>query len=372
MRPRICPLLVALMSLTTLVTSCIDSTRIATSELQRAAAATPITTIDDVVKEFIAGMESAFLQVQLASDVRWQHGQFSARISSRCALEVEASIINDLTVRTRGSTCKGIEILAGTPRILSLNEIKWNLERNSFWVRSPNWAADGLLAAVSPLINSILAPRLPRSVKELKDSFNLRNPEAILSALVPLLTGQRDPTKVDTIADRLRDVHFRYSSRLSNAMRIKLVNADLFLYKDSILEVAITLSGSHRAPLLERIVLATPVGTIASTRKNSRQSSIARIVDTFSVGVVTQISIDQLGNYSVLAGSLVTQPEEWPYRYNKSSGNFAYSGQSKSKGIVNDLIAKEAPKMLMAFRTFLKQTQPSIPLFLPKDLFSNL
>lgn len=355
-----------------LATSCINKQPDAASDIQRSAASAPLTTIDAVARELIDGMEIVFLEVQLTSDTGWQQGPFAAKIPSRCALQIEASVLNDLTIRTWGDSCPGIAILAGAPQVLSLNEIRWNLEKNTFSVRSPNWVANGLIAAVSPLLNAILAPRLPRSVKELRASFNLRNPDAILRALVPLLTGQHDPRQLELVANKMRDVKFRYSSRLSRDLKVKLTKAELFLQKGSLTDIAITLSGPHTAPELQNIVIATPQGAIASPEQKPGQHILASIVGVFTVGVITGITIDRLGNYSVLAGSLVTQPKEWRFKYIKNAGQFVYSGPKMASGTINDLIARETPKVLAAFRVFLKQTQPSIPIFLPKDLFRDL
>jgi hypothetical protein len=344
------------------------------AELQRRANALEVTSLKQTVETLIKGLNSVEVITSLVKDVRIKAPNGGeVFLSKECNLNISVSLEGLLVIKTWGEQCKGFELGAGIRLPIQIQEISWDIRSASFSYRTvPQWT-NVFSSVVTPLVNNWIKARLPESIRVLKTQFDLGNPEQTLQVLAPLL-GYPNGNGIQAAIENMTDVTLRFTSRLKADTKIKLNRAELMISKDDPIEVQLSFTGRYDKRALNRVYIAAPGGVNGSSLPLKKK--LGTILGSLAIARIMLITIDRIGTapgnaeYEILAGTLFSAAEPWKFRSEK--GKFSQQDKKRPEGTINDLMASEAPALLGAFRTLLKQAQPTFPVLLPAGIFRDL
>ena len=335
--------------------------------LLEAAQNIPSINIDQFIEEMKSGLNFVELNAELSSDILVHASkEHSLYIPSACKLTLELGREGLFKMAVRGEGCSGMEVsIPNIPKV-KLFEWEWDIVNKQFKGRTnPEWSSF-ILNALSPLIDKLIVPNLPRSIDDISKHFELGKPELMLSFFWKIL-GETSESIQKAPVNPLKNVSLRTMSSNYKDLKVKLDGYSLFIAKDSGIEFSANLIGPHRSSKLSSFYFVP--GNRAGMTSMRVIKKLGALLGSMAVVYIDSIRVDSPQNYVIKMGP-ATGSSEWRFAYRE--GHFSYIGDKRPDSEINRLLLHEGQGALEVFRKLLKETRGIFPIILPNDLFEAL
>jgi hypothetical protein len=323
--------------------------------------------LDQFISELKSGLEHVQLDAELSSDIVVRPSkEHSLFIPKECGMSLQLGREGLFKMLTRGTNCPGMEVAIPNLPKVKLFEWEWNIINKQFKGRTnPEWSSF-ILNGLSPWINRIVVPNLPKSIDVIAKSFELGRPEEMLDIFWTIL-GETPESIKKAKVNPLKNVHLRTVSASHRDLKVKLEDYSLFIAKDSKIEFSANLNGPHRNSTLGSFYFAP--GNRAGMTSKRITKNVGALLGSMAVVYIETVRVDSPEEYVIIMGP-ATGSSEWKFKHSK--GIFTYAGDKRSDSTVNKLLLREGQGALKVFRQLLKETRGIFPILLPDNLFQSL